>query len=35
MPADAIPVVILIVAAFAVFMAALGYGAAWSNTRPK
>ena len=35
MPASAIPVVILVVAACAVFMGALGGGAAWSNARPK
>ena len=35
MPASAIPVVILVVAAVAVFMCALGGGAAWSNARPK
>ncbi len=35
MPESAIPVVILVVAAFAVFMGALGGGSIWSNAGPK
>lgn len=35
MPAEVVPVIVAVIAAFAAFMAALGYAAVWSNLGDK